>query len=506
MAQVKIGWSEVDMTPEKRNKISLYGQFFERITDEVESPITVTAFALESDNDQMVMVSCDIVGIGYSTIQEVRERLKSKIDLPLDKIIISAIHSHTSMTYEWQNYIEYTTGKGNRKQSAAVGLDYLSKVLPKEMAYQPLVSNEDCLSPSECLEILVSAICKAVIDAWNNRKPAYYQNAFGRAVVGLNRRVCYDDGSAKMWGDVNKANFTELEAGNDSGVELIYTYDENKELSGVIANIACPAQVVEHRSFISADYWGKVKENLQKHFGRKIQVLGLCAPAGDQCPRDLIRWVNPETPIDDPNIKRENYIERRADPSMFDISGLKVVGRRISNEIISVFEELTGELKSEGLLEHETIELSLPLRRVTISEYENAIEQIDRFIEKNRGRRLSFEDNAKLHVHAGTIGRYKLQQKFNTFKAEVHIARFGDIAIATSPFELFLDYGNQIRARSKAKQTILVQLACGCEGYLPTKKAEEGSHYSAYVSSGFTGHIGGDMLVRETLERINNKF
>ena len=80
MAQVKIGWSEIDMTPEKGNKISLYGQFFERITDEVESPITVTAFALESDFDQMVMVSCDIVGIGYSTMQEVRERLKGKID------------------------------------------------------------------------------------------------------------------------------------------------------------------------------------------------------------------------------------------------------------------------------------------------------------------------------------------------------------------------------------------------------------------------------------------
>ena len=502
MAQIKIGWSEIDMTPKKGTKINLAGQFFERITDEVESPITVTAFALESDNDQMVIAACDIVAIGYNVMVEVREKLQGKIDLPLDKIIVSSIHSHTSMLYDRTSYLGYQ----ERLNGTNGTLNYLKQVLPKEMEYQPLVSNEECLSPKQCLDILVDSICKAVIEAWNNRKPAYYQNAFGRAVVGMNRRVCYDDGSAKMWGDVNKANFTELEAGNDSGVELIYTYDENKELSGVIANIACPAQVVEHRSFISADYWGKVKENLQKHFGRKIQVLGLCAPAGDQCPRDLIRWVNPETPIDDPNIKRENYIERRADPSMFDISGLKVVGRRISNEIISVFEELTGELKSEGLLEHETVELSLPLRRVTISEYENAIEQIDRFIEKNRGRRISFEDNASMHIHSGTISRYELQQKYNTFKIEVHIARFGDIAIATNPFELFLDYGNQIRARSKAKQTFLIQLACGAEGYLPTKKAEEGSHYSAYVSSGFTGSVGGEILVRETLERINNKF
>ncbi|MBQ4098387.1 MAG: hypothetical protein IJC72_03665, partial [Clostridia bacterium] len=63
-----------------------------------------------------------------------------------------------------------------------------------------------------------------------------------------------------------------------------------------------------------------------------------------------------------------------------------------------------------------------------------------------------------------------------------------------------------IRARSKAKQTFLIQLACGSSGYLPTEKAEKGGHYSAYVSSGYTGHEGGDLLVRETLERINKKF
>ena len=69
-----------------------------------------------------------------------------------------------------------------------------------------------------------------------------------------------------------------------------------------------------------------------------------------------------------------------------------------------------------------------------------------------------------------------------------------------------LDYGNQMRARSKASQTFLIQLCCGSAGYLPTKKAEEGSHYSAYVSSGTVGHVGGDMLVRKTLQEINEMF
>ena len=89
---------------------------------------------------------------------------------------------------------------------------------------------------------------------------------------------------------------------------------------------------------------------------------------------------------------------------------------------------------------------------------------------------------------------------------ELHVVRFGDVAIVTNPFELFLDYGNQIRARSRAKQTFLIQLSCGALGYLPTEKAEKGSHYSAYVSSGYVGHVGGEILVRESVERINKKF
>jgi len=82
----------------------------------------------------------------------------------------------------------------------------------------------------------------------------------------------------------------------------------------------------------------------------------------------------------------------------------------------------------------------------------------------------------------------------------------GTIAFASNPFELFLDYGNQIKARSLAEQTFLVQLANGVEGYLPTEKAEKGGHYSAFISSGLVGHVGGEQLVRETLKDINGMF
>ena len=98
-----MGWAEVDITPEKGTKIGLDGQFFERITDEVESRITVTAFAVDSGADKMVIASCDLVGIGNNLHKLVTEKVVEKYPELKDKIITNAIHTHTSYHYARKN-------------------------------------------------------------------------------------------------------------------------------------------------------------------------------------------------------------------------------------------------------------------------------------------------------------------------------------------------------------------------------------------------------------------
>ncbi len=494
MKKLLVGWSEVSITPEDK-RISLAGQFFERISAYVETPITVTALAIESDGEQMIICSCDLGTVGKNLVTEVRERLSGVEGLDVNKIIINATHSHTSHVYSRGN----TSAIGTTK-------DVIDRYLPEEKQYRALVSatDEDIMRPGEAADFLVERISLAIKNAWEGRKEGSFATGFGRAAIGMCRRVCYDDGSAKMWGDTNLASFTQLEGGNDSGIELLFFFDDAKKLTGVVANIACPSQVVEHRSFISSDYWGKVRILLREKFGEDLKVLGLCSPAGDQCPRDLVRWVNPETPVDDPHIDRPDYIERNADPSMFDIKGTWKVGKRIVNEILEAYEEIE-ETKDEAILIHKTFDVDLPIRRVTPAEYAVSVKALEDFAAKLTDH-ANYADNAAMYVHAGTILRYERQHTDDIKTIEVHIARLGDIAFATNPFELFLDYGNQMRARSRARQTFLIQLACDACGYLPTEKAEKGSHYSAYVTSGITGHVGGEILTRKTISEINAMF
>ena len=493
MNKIKIGWSEVSIVPEGR-RIDLAGQFYERISGEVETPISVTALAMECGDEHVIFVSCDLPSTSRTLLERVRGLLPKDCGFDKEKLIISAIHTHTSIGY---------LGRSDMFSSA---LQSLNEFMPEGVKYVPLVHDDsaDIIRGEEAAQFLAERIARAATQAWNNRATGAYACGFGRAAVGMCRRVCYDDGSAKMWGDSNSANFTELESGNDSGIELMFTYDENKKLTGVIANVACPAQVLEHQSFISSDYMGKVKRNLRAIYGDGIHLLGLISPAGDMCPRDLVRWVDSPVCKNDPNIYREKIIERRADPSMFDIKGCELAAKRITNEIVWQLEEVTDYV-TETEIEHKNLKVDIPLRRVTIEEYNNAVKTIKDFFERLQGD-INYEDNARMQIYSGIVGRYKLQQTMDLYDIEAHVLRIGDVAFATNPYELFLNYGNQIRARSLAKQTFLIQLCCGAYGYLPTEKAEKGSHYSAFVGSGTTGHKGGEMLVRKTLSEINKMF
>ena len=502
MSKIKIGWSEINITPEK--KISLSGQFAERISQYVEKPLTATAMAIESNDEHVIMVSCDLAGVSWGLVTDIRERLiEMGADFDVNKIILSAIHTHTGPGY----------GESQRSDTQGIGVigglkTLLQQYLSPGQEYtekEKVSQNSEIATPKEIYDLLVDRISTVIMRAWENRKVGAFSNAFGRAPVGMCRRAAYSDDTAQMWGDTNTAVFTSLEGGSDTGIELLYVFDENKVLTGIVINLACPAQCVQHRHFVSPDFWGEVKMLLRKRFGEELFILPQCSAAGDQCPVDLVRWVEPESDLNDPNCLRNNPPKRKADPSMFDLSGMKLTGRRIANEVILVYEDGLDEMQNDVDLEHRVINMHLPIRRASLTDLKNAERGIKEYLREKTGD-IDYNDVANMQINLGVIKRFKLQEHMNTLEAEIHIIRLGSVSFATNPFELFLDYGNQIKARAACEQTFLVQLANGLEGYLPTEKAEKNGHYSAFIASGQVGHIGGDMIVRETLQNIRDMF
>lgn len=104
------------------------------------------------------------------------------------------------------------------------------------------------------------------------------------------------------------------------------------------------------------------------------------------------------------------------------------------------------------------------------------------------------------------IARFQAQDRDREYPAEVHVLRIGGTAIATNPFELYLDYGLRIRARSPAPLTLQAQLSCDYAGYLATAKAVAAGGYGALVANGKVGPEGGQVLVEAVLASLRRLF
>ncbi|MDW7656652.1 MAG: hypothetical protein SCM11_05690, partial [Bacillota bacterium] len=395
-------------------------------------------------------------------------------DLPVEKIIFSATHIHTGPNY----YGKITS------------LHVAARFLPPDVTFVETGNEipEDVWQEDRCTPYIADKLCEAICTAWEKRRPASISPSFGRAVIGHCRRAVYDDDSAKMYGSTETVNFRELEGGNDSGIELLYVFSEDTTPVGVLVNVACPSQVVEGKHYVSSDFWGKARDRIKARLGDDFIVLGLCGAGGDQSPRDLVR--------------RSNTRKRLTDPDMHDLPGAVELGGRIASVVLDKLPEAQAEPRNNALIRHAVLTVEFPLRRVTIAERDRARLSFDDYVAGAKKKDFTTGDMGALHIHGGILERFEAQQKEQFYTTEIHVARLGDMAFATNPFELFLDYGNQIKALSEAAQTFVVQLACDWGGYLPTAKAERGSHYSAYIASGKTGQAGGALLVSKTVDTI----
>ncbi len=467
--RLHVGWSSVSITPDK--PVALSGQFHTRISKSVRDPVTATALAIEVKGDDgtidhAVVVSCDLVAIRGGFQEKLRERLAGTLpDLDVRKLILAATHTHTAPVVV--NVRKPAPGVPGAKTS-------VKYKIPKEGVVQV----------DEYIEFLVDRLAGIVTAAWKGRKPAGVSWALSHAVVGHNRRTVFEGGEAIMYAKTDSPRFRHIEGSADHGLELLFFWDQAGKLTGVAINVACPSQEVESLREVSADFWHDVRVQLRKRYGDDLHVLGLCGPAGDQSPHLLIRK------------RTEANLRKRQKRSQTEEIGL-----RIASAVDHVFDAAKGDIHTTVPLAHHVEELRLPARRVIKLEADRAQARVDAYLKKGLDR-LNENERTKLTREQGTVARYKHQGE-DTYPIELHVLRLGDVAIATNPFELFLDFGLRMKARSRAEQTVLIQLACGSGGYLPTAKAVQGGGYGAEPPSNKVGPEGGRMLVERTVKLIN---
>ncbi len=461
-----VGWGSESITPEE--PVLLRGQAHRRIATDANDPITCTALVLETREQgetvgQTVMVSVDLIGMPSSLQSQIRKAVKTHTPaVDTTALFINAIHTHAAP------YIKY---------------DYNIYKVPES----------GVMTPDEYAGFLAERVSQAVDHAWQSRGPGGMTWGLGQAVTGSSRMVKYRNGTSHMYGKTNRKDFAGFGGNEDHAVKMLFFWNQQAKLTGVVLNVSTPAQTTEFWRNITADYWHETRQELRARISEDLYVLPQIGPAGEISPHLQYRE------------EAEYQMQRRFGMKTGHGSRRRIIADRITDAVENVL-PYSRDIQYRLPLKHKAEIISLPKRVITEEEYRQAKERYDGYVEQIESGEAAGSDPAYRYIrrYKSVLDRYEIQDEKPNLPVEIHTVRVGDVALTTNPFELYVDYGSRIEAQSPAVLTLNTQLASGSHKYLPTADADKRGGYSAEPASSVVGPEGGDVLVNESVRLLKS--
>lgn len=146
----------------------------------------------------------------------------------------------------------------------------------------------------------------------------------------------------------------------------------------------------------------------------------------------------------------------------------------------------------------------VPLKRLEVSEERRqwALQVLHAAAaDPARGREDGLPDEHFAHL---ALHMHPLQHTDDP--AEVMTLRIGDVAIVGLPAEMFCEFGLDIKRHSPAKHTLVIELANGWHGYVPTSESFDQGGYEVMPGSTFHPPGAGEALVASALDQLSCLF
>lgn len=376
----------------------------ERILDDLEA----NALYLNDGITPLLLLSCDLVGLDLATVTPIRQAIAAETPVPERQVIITCTHNHSGPSLVKTNFY------------MPVDDAYIASLGPK------------------LVQISKAAVASA--------KPAKLGWGKGRAQIGYNRRVCWEDGSHTMHGDTNRPDFAGLEGPDDPDHLAVFAVDlEGQPIAVLYNNTSHPTNFYGAGLF-SADYPGAARTLLRNELGN-IPVLYLNGAQGD--------------------INMANLLEaEQEDPE----ARMARIGKVLAEETLRLYRQ--AEFHERVQLGHEVNDLELTVRMPDPATLEEAKQVVARM-----------EAGEMILGMPGILafGTVHLQETYGENPVDtmpVHALRIGDVALLTQPCELYCQFGIDIKRRSPTPFTAVVGLADGYCGYCPTIAGILGGGYS----------------------------
>jgi len=374
------------------------------------------------------VVTCDLLCMEPAVAAEVRQALADGNGIAAADIMLACTHTH-------------------RAPHAAGIMDE-----PVDWDYVELLKSRLAAGMRRAVAHLRPARLRAGhVDApgWNfNRRPVYQSDRYGE--------------QAATHGTQDKPGFVRLEDEADHGLWVLLAEDlTGVPLAGFV-HFACHATVVGTDPVYCSDFPGPLAAGLRERVNAPFGYLQGCC--GDIC--------------------RTNTAEK----DLWQRSGQAHAERMGAALADKGAEALVAAVPVKGdTVRVERTALRIPQRRVTREQYElaqwylaKAPQDIDQkeFTRKLYGHDYTFWGNdatvQRWFCHEA-VGMWEHQKRCGTRQVvedvEVQVVAVGDVAFVGYPGEIFTDFGRSTRKQSPFAHTLVLELANGWHGYVPTKEA-----------------------------------
>ncbi|MCE9534356.1 MAG: neutral/alkaline non-lysosomal ceramidase N-terminal domain-containing protein [Planctomycetes bacterium] len=427
---IRAGAAAIDITP-KKFPLNMPGGFAANMAEKANDPLHARALVLDDGKTVIALVLVDNLGAAQQAIDEAKFMASRKCPILPENMLVSSTHSHSCPA---SNIIDGP---------------------PEAVAYRKL---------------LVEGIAEAIVKAHGNLRPA----AVGAASHPLpdevfNRRWFLKPGTMPLnpFGgkDLVKMNpgtspdvLSHAAGPTDPDITILSVQDtKTRKPLAIYANYSLHYVGGTPKAAVSADYFGEFARLMPSRVGGGV---------------DFVAMMTNGTSGDINNIPF-NAASPRPPREVFE--QIRIVAQKSADAAWLARNKITAH-KSDARIGMIQREITLKHRRPTKEQIERA-EAI-----------VAIKDEAELAKLPRLADAYAkrtlaLAKAGETLKVPLQAIRIGDFAICAIPFETFVEIGLDLKKRSPFSRTMVVGIANGYNGYLPTPEQHKLGGYETWLGT-----------------------
>lgn len=426
-SSLRAGAAAIDITP-KEFPLNMPGGFRANMADSAHDPLYARALVFADGTTTLALVVVDSLGASPEVLDEAKDIATKKTGVPKNRMLICSTHTHSGPP-------------SNTKEGPSRAVAY-RKLLIAGLA-ESIIQAHAALQPAS-----VGAAAHPLPDEVFNRRWYLKPGKMPLNPFGKLDRVKMNPGYSP--------DVLDRPAGpTDPDITVISVQDARRKPLALFANYSLHYVGAVPRGQLSADYFGEFSRLIPSRLraGEKFVAMMSNGTSGD--------------------INNLPFLVNRPPRERFE--QIRIVARKAADTAWFAHRKIEKHRSDVRL---GMVERDIVLKHRIISEEE--------LVEARKVAALKDEDEiAKLPRLAQAYARrtISLAEKGETVSVKLQAIRIGDLAVCGIPFETFVEIGLDLKDRSPFPQTMVIGLANGRYGYLPTPEQHRLGGYETWLGT-----------------------